>query len=99
MLFAAHRVLDTLSNCAAVAEQRAAAGYIEERLVDAERLDEVRITGQDGHEARRRRRIEVRARTQIHGGRTAAIGLPDRHRRVGALRARLATGPSRHAAP
>ena len=49
---AAHRVLDAPRDCAAVAEQRPAAGHIEERLVDAQRFDEVGIAGQDGHEAR-----------------------------------------------
>ena len=63
---AAHVVLDAPRDRRAVAEQRPAGGDVEERLVDAERLDQIGIARQDRHEALRHRRVQAAARPQVH---------------------------------
>ena len=82
----------------AVAERGAAAGHVEERLVQADRLDQRRVGREDRHHLLGQLAVALRAAGQEDAVRAAARRRAQRHGRLDAELARLVRGGHHHAA-
>ena len=95
----ADRLLEVAADRLAGAERPLAAGRVEERLVDRDRLDAVAEALQDRHDARGLARVALHVGVQIDAFRAAAPRLGDRHRARDAEAPRLVGRGRDDAAP
>ncbi len=80
------RRLDRPADRGAVSEQRPGTGHVEERLVDRDRLDLVRVAPQQGHDPVADLAVQAAVDGHEHRLRAQRGGRTQRHRRVNAVR-------------